>query len=227
MDTETVGKTIGMAAALYPVSKGVASWMTGKTSQMREEFRFANEFLSAVSGRNALHPYALVKGYQALAGSTRVTIAEVEYLLSLEDFPNRLKDFVLGYSYVQHLITDGNSEISFRSKFMPKWPRLWRKAIYFLGYIVFAFAALSPFLFAKPLSLSFWVVGSFLALTLPTLGVYAVLSLMAALKLAGAERLVKLQRCRPPPGSQTANPTIERTASSGPRTLAVTARVKP
>jgi hypothetical protein len=205
LDIETIAKFIGMLGVLYPIGKGIREWMNGKTSKMREEYRFAQEFLSATNEQDPHHPFALEKGYQALAGSRRVTVPEIKYLLDLEESPSRLKDFVLGYSYLQHLCTGGENEISFRAKYIPKWTRLWRKVVYFIGYVGLALAALSPFLLAGPLGLSLHIVGASLALTLPTLGTYAVLSLMAALKLVSAERLVKLQRLRSNARPQMAN----------------------
>lgn len=213
MDTETIGKIVGIAAALYPIGKGVAGWMTGKTSQMREDFRFAHDFLSSISGgRDSIHPFALEKGYQALAGSRRITIPEAEYLLSLEDSSNRLKDFVLGYSYVQHLNTSGENEISFRSKYMHRWARQWRTWAYFIAYAALALAAFSPFILAAPLQLSFSTVSISLLFTLPTLGTYSVMSLMAAIKIASAERLVTLQCKRQGSRPKRANTFLQRSA---------------
>jgi hypothetical protein len=198
---EMAGKIVGLLCAIYPIGKGIIEWVYGRTSRMREEYRFAKEFLSAINGQVPVHSFALEKGYQALAGSKRITISEAQYLLSLENSASRMEDFVLGYAYIQHLVAGGGNEISFRTKFVTDFSRLWRKIVYFFGYVVWFFAAFSPFIFAGPLRLSPSVVLVSLALTLPTLGAYAVFSLTAAFKLMSAERLIKLQR-RMPAGSE-------------------------
>ncbi|MDR1967467.1 MAG: hypothetical protein LBQ32_02070 [Burkholderiaceae bacterium] len=197
MDLEAwniVGRLVGMLVALYPIGKGIAEWMNGKTSKMRDEYRFAMEFLSAINDQKPLHPFVLEKGYQALAQSRRITIPEAQYLLNLENSPSRLKDFVLGYYYVQHLSTNGDNEISFRMKFVTDWSRRWRKGVYLIGYVVLGVAAFSPLILAAPLGASRFIVISTFAQTLPIFGICAVFSIMEAVKIVSAERLVKLQR---------------------------------
>ena len=196
VDIETVTKIIGVLGVLFPIFKGTSEWMNGKTSKMREEYRFSKEFLTTASSGESLHPFVLEKGYQALAGSRNVTIQEVQYILELEDSPSRLNEFVKGFKYIQHLSISGQNEISFRRKYMSNWSRMWRKSFYFFAYGLFFFLAFFPFIFAGPLAISVPTMLKTLVFTIPTLGAYAALSVVEGIKIASAERFIKMQRRR-------------------------------
>ncbi len=67
--------------------------------RLREEYRFAREFLTDLMSPAGMHPFVRRKGYQAIAGDTRLSAAEIEYLLNLDDGARALKDYVLGRKY--------------------------------------------------------------------------------------------------------------------------------
>ncbi|WP_298776295.1 hypothetical protein [uncultured Shewanella sp.] len=82
----TLGSLIGIAYKIYS---------TQQTS-MREEYEFAKAFLT----ENNLHPFALQKGYQAIAGSKDIDLKVIKYILELKDSPKALRTFVAAKRYL-------------------------------------------------------------------------------------------------------------------------------
>jgi hypothetical protein len=151
MDLETVIKVITLVAAMIGAGKIFYDADTGRRTRNREEYLFAKKFLLELHGAPPLHPFLKEKGYQAIAGDSNVTSAEVEYLLSLQHPDTALRDYVLGKNYVEHLPKDGNHEMAFRGRYRHTWYRGWLKIFYFIMYFVSIFFALVPFLFFREL----------------------------------------------------------------------------
>lgn len=129
--------------------KLIIEFLRGRHGHLREEYRFAQEFLSDLAANPKMHPFLLQKGYQAIAGDTRLSAAEIEYLLTLQDAPRALKDFILGRPYLNYLATASGTKIVLKNQFQGRWPRLWRKGVSFALYLGCYFLGVSPIYLAK------------------------------------------------------------------------------
>lgn len=190
MEIETILRFLMAVAAIIGTGRVIYEIMIGKKSRLRDDYKFAKEFLSDLKEKPDLHPFAIEKGYQAIAGSTTLKSEEIAYLLSLENPGKCLKDYVLSKKYLQHLNTSGDLQLSFSEKYSASWARNWRKALYLTLYFGLAFAALSPLILAKagvtkPVQLL-----TFLAITVPFFGFYAWASLRSFTQIYRGEKLI-------------------------------------
>lgn len=176
---------IGAAKILYEIS-------IGRKSQLREEYKFAKDFIVEVNSNQSMHPYVREKGYQALAGDSQLVAEEVEYLLSLQMPALALHDYVLGREYLEHLPYVEKLQIAFKGKYHKQWSRSWRKYVYIALYAVFFFLSFAPLftksLFKTPSDVLF----SFIV-CLAVFGPYAWFSLKGATRIYRAEKLVQRQ----------------------------------
>jgi hypothetical protein len=119
----------------------------GRRGRMREEYKFAKEFLDQVKD-GGMHPFVREKGFQAIAGDARLRGEEVEYLLSLEEPARALKDYVIGRPYLEHVGGEMVS-IRFKGKYQRTWYRKFR--LYSSGslYVVLVLLAFSPLFLSK------------------------------------------------------------------------------
>lgn len=193
MEVETIFKFLGAVAAIIGAGRVIYEVTVGKKSRLREDYKFAKEFLNDLKVNPDLHPFAIEKGYQAIAGSTVLKSEEIAYLLSLENPGKCLKDYVLSKNYLQHLNTSGDLQLSFSEKYAAPWARKWRKAWYLTLYFGLAFASLSPLFFVergitKPVQLL-----TLLAFTISIFGFYAWESLKSFARIYRGEKLVQNQ----------------------------------
>ncbi|CDY78893.1 hypothetical protein BGLT_01624 [Caballeronia glathei] len=160
---------------------------------MREEYRFAKEFLLDQEKIPAMHPFMREKGYQAIAGDARLSADEIEYLLSLRGASRALRDYTLGRGYLRHLPQQGNLQVQFKEKYQSIVARRVRKYWFVAAYAVLSFLGFFPFVFSR---IFFHNPGDMLFATGVTLLVFlpsAWLSLRSAIRLDRAEKLVKHQ----------------------------------
>ena len=136
MQLETIIKIITTIVAIVGVGKTFYEMRTGNKSRLREEYKFAKDFLEELNNNPNLHPFALEKGYQAIAGSTTVSTKEIAYLLSLKNPGKCLNDYLLGKQYLSKLNTDSDFQLYFSKKYSTLWSRKWRKGLYFALYFV-------------------------------------------------------------------------------------------
>jgi hypothetical protein len=194
MDTETIFKFFGAMAAIIGAGRVIYDITVGNKSRLREDYKFAKEFLHDLKESPDLHPFAVEKGYQAIAGSTALKTEEIAYLLSLENPGKCLKDYVLSKEHLQHLNTSGDLQLFFAEKYSTPWARTWRKALYLTLYLVLSLAALSPLIMVKagitkPIQLV-----TLLAFTITIFGYYAWVSLKAFARIYRGEQLVQNQK---------------------------------
>lgn len=168
-----------------------------KKSTLREEYKFAREFLDDTS-KEKLHPYTLGKGYQAIAGTTAVKALEIEYILALENPIQCLNDFVLSKQLFERLDTDGDFKLIFKDKYKSDFSRRWRKIMYLSLYFILALAALSPWILSSVFKLEILKFLALLVFTVPVLGFYAWMSLQAYSKLIRSEHIFNNQRQHTP-----------------------------
>jgi hypothetical protein len=166
---------------------------TGKRGRLREEYKFAKEFLTDVMDKS-MHPYLREKGYKTLAGDERLTGDEVEYLLTLKNSEQALKDYVLGRPYLRLLSKVGNLQIEFQEAYRNSWMRWVLKGLYLIAYCVLWLLASAPIILSKSVSRHPTIVLATTAVTLTFFGPYAVLALKASVRIHRAEKLLSNQK---------------------------------
>ena len=193
MDYELIYRLATLALGAIATWRVVVELIRGRHGSLRDEYRFARDFLQDLKANPGMHPFLKQKGLQAIAGDTSLSTSEVEYILGLRDSPQALKDYVLGRPYLDHLATAGAKQIAFKGNYSKLWSRRWRKALYLLLYTILYLAAVAPLLL-----LSFKVVqpgqaalafACSLVVFLPP----AFLALRAGVRIARAEELVRSQ----------------------------------
>ncbi len=191
--------------------------LTSQPGRLREEYRFAKEFLLDQDKVPAMHPFMREKGYQAIAGDTRLSADEIEYLLSLQGASRALRDYTLGRQYLRHLPQQGNLQVQFKEKYESIVARRVRKYWFLAAYAALSFSGFFPFVFSRVLfrdpSDMLFVTGVTLLVFLPS----AWLSLRSAIRLDRAEKLVQhqakhTQRIVVEPSSENRSPSpLDRT----------------
>jgi hypothetical protein len=189
MDISTIIKSIAAIATLVGAGKAYYDLIAGKSVRLRDDYRFSREFLNDIQ-KGDLHPYSIEKGYQALANSTVVSTSEIEYILTLENPVKCLRDYVLAHHYLEKISVDGNHKISFKQKYVSKWPRLWRKILHIVLYGAFAFLAFTPLIFGKMLDLQLSQIVIAQCIAFPCFGMYAWFSLKSFARIFRGENIV-------------------------------------
>jgi hypothetical protein len=197
MDIDLLAKLGALAIGAVSTLKLAYDWLYGRQGRIREEYKFAREFLADLERAPKMHPFLREKGYQAIAGDTRLAAGEIEYLLTLRDSPRALKDYVLGRPYLQHFATAGEKQLAFSPKFRSRWPRLWRKLWYLTLYFLFFAGAFLPLLLpalkALPPGQALVLFAFSFVLFVPP----GFLALRAGVRIARAEALVEHQHKNP------------------------------
>lgn len=165
----------------------------GKRGRMRDEYKFAREFLRDVKHHPDLHPYLKEKGYQAIAGDTQMRADEIEYLLSLTRPERALRDYVKGRKYLDHFPQSGNLQINFKRKYVSSWSRQWRMVIYLIMYMALVLLAFGPMLFSGYLKMPFAETLLGFALCLVVFGPLAWMAVQAGASIYRAQVLVANQ----------------------------------
>lgn len=193
MSFETIIKLFGAIAAVISAGKIIYEITAGMKSRLRDEYKFAKEFLADVKNVPDLHPFTLEKGYQAIAGTTTLKTEEVSYILSLKNPVQCLKDYALSKGYLEHLNTTGDLQIAFADKYKSNWSRGWRKTIYVILYFILAFLALFPLVFSSYFHFTPKQGVGLLVFTIPVISPYAWLSLKSSIRIYRGEKLVNNQ----------------------------------
>ncbi|WP_145927148.1 hypothetical protein [Jeongeupia sp. USM3] len=194
MDIETISKMVALVVAIAGVGWRMLDFIYSNKSRLREEYKFARDFFEDLTSQRALHPFVIEKGYHAISGTTAIKGEEVAYILTLENSAQFLRDFVLSRKYLDYLNSAEYSQIVFARKYQNRWSRTWRKGIYFSGYVVFAFSALSPLVLATTLAFQSKQLFGFLAFTLPVFGWLAFDAIRSFARIYRGEKLVASQQ---------------------------------
>lgn len=193
INADIIIKFATFALGLFGAVKVYQEISVSRRNKMREEYKFARDFLDEVKSNGNFHPFALEKGFQAIAGDSELRSEEIAYLLSLREPDRALRSYVLGRHYLQHLPHSGNLQISFRQKYLNPWSRRWRKWLYTALYGVLTFGAAAPLIFSRYISKDLTTVLTTFLVTSAILFPYGVLFLRAAVKIQRAESLVENQ----------------------------------
>lgn len=193
INVDTVIKFATFLLGLFGTAKVYQEISFGRRNRMREEYKFAREFLGDVKNKKDLHPFSLEKGFQAIAGDNKLRSEEIGYLLSLREPDRALRSYVMGRPYLQHLPNSGNLQVSFRKKYSRPWARRWRKWLYTALYGVLVFGAAAPLIFSRSISRDPTTIFTLFLITSVTFFPYGIAFLRAAAKIHRAEDLVKNQ----------------------------------
>jgi hypothetical protein len=178
-----IGAIIGVAKIIYELS-------SSSKLKLREEYKFAKEFLTDLDEEIPPHHLAIERGYYALAGTSSIQVSDIKYLITLSNPDKSLRDYALSRKYVE--LNKKLHKIDFRSKYQSNFSRIWRKSFYIFIYILASLLAMSPILLAAPLNLG----PKFMLLalvTIPGCGFFAFDALRSAMKIMRGEALVKEQ----------------------------------
>lgn len=193
MNLDLIAKLGALALGAISTLKLTYDWLYVRKGRLREEYKFASEFLRELNQNRDMHPFVKQKGYQAIAGDTRLSANEIEYLLTLNDSAQALRDYVLGKPYLTHFATAKEAQITFLPKYKSRWPRLWRKLGYLLLYFLFFMGAFAPIYLSAFKSLQPTQALLLLCFTFPLLVPPGFLALRAGVRIARAEVLVTNQ----------------------------------
>lgn len=186
MEFEIIIKFVVAACTVIGAGKIFYEIKIERKSRLREDYRFAKDFLEDIKNNPNLHPFAVEKGYHAIAGSVYLKSEEVAYILSLKNPGKCLNDYVFSKKYLKLIDTDGNFCLKFYDKYSSPWFRRLRKAFYLFLYFVFAFIALSPFVISSILEIMLFI-------TLPVFGYFALSFLNSFIQIGLAEKLINNQ----------------------------------
>jgi hypothetical protein len=140
-----------------------------------------------------MHPLLKTKGYRAIAGDNTLDPGEIEYLISLEDPDQTLRDYVRGRPYLTHDPSLTSRQVAFKPKYAGRFARRWRIVLYFTLYATFAFAALAPLWFGKYWFKTVPQMLTAFAISATIFGFFAWQSLSTAVKIGRAAKLVARQ----------------------------------
>ncbi|TMP87265.1 hypothetical protein CWC05_09235 [Pseudoalteromonas ruthenica] len=193
---ELIIKAVSFFGSLIAIWRVFFSMKKASQKQLKDDFQFAKGFLPEA---DSMHQYTKIKGYQALAGSESVYANEVEYILTLENPVQCLKDFVLSKQLFQRDKYTTSFKFKFRGRYALKPYRTILAIWYFFWYVVTAFIAVSPLILPGFITSGIEQGAIYAMFTLPLGGFYAWLSLTALLKLVRAKRLMDTQARRVSP----------------------------
>ncbi|RUS67269.1 hypothetical protein CUZ56_01212 [Saezia sanguinis] len=191
MNTEIIFKLITVLLGSFTLMKLFIDASRGRKSHMREEYKFAKEFLNDVKNNKEMHPFAIEKGFQAIACEQWIEAKEVDFVISLEEPTRSLNDFIQGNRYIELKEDKNGQQIVFKQKYQAIWHRRWRKLVALLLYFCFCLLALSPWLLLPYITMNIGTAVILLLVTIPVFGSYAYMCLSWGTRVLAAERLVK------------------------------------
>lgn len=195
MDFGEVIKVAVSAGAFVGVLGGLGrfAWERSLSSKvkLRDEYRFAKEFLNDIDENPRMHPLVVERGYYALAGTMDLKVQEIKYLIGLEGPGGRLKDYVGARKYLDLNLV--SNRVDFKEKYRGKFARRIRMVFYGFMYFYFAVLAILPLW-----SSSFFGVAPIFMLlavaTIPFFGLLSADSLIRVVRILDAQRLVRDQK---------------------------------
>lgn len=193
MEIETILKISSFSIGTITVGLAIWNAAQGHRKNLKDEYTFARDFFEYIE-RSKPHPLVRERGYQAVAGDSKITAMEVEYLLELTPSGKALRLYARGKKYLTHISTAGRFQVQYRAKYRNRLARLSRKIVYFVVYMISVFLSVLPLLFsARRLEEA----GNILSNTIISCFVFlpiAFFVLREAVKISQAEELIEVQR---------------------------------
>jgi hypothetical protein len=154
MDDDVI-RVITTIIALVGAWKAINDAVGGRWSRIREEYRFAKEFIDDIEVNENIHPFLKEKGYRAIAGDATVDPDDIQYLLSIENPELSLRYYMLGRRYLVLSKYTENVRFVFRKRCQGAFSRGWRKKLYYFLFLVFFVLIPSPMLIPTIMKFSF------------------------------------------------------------------------
>lgn len=191
MDIEVIGKIAAIAFGAITAGVAIVTQLKGRKSQLREEYKFAKEFIADLSGVASDSEFLRQRGSHALTGDASLEFRTLEYLWQLENPSQAIHDYSLGFKYLEHRrTTSANPPIQFIRPYHELWRRHTLKAWYLLLYVATYSLACSPILLHV---LDLWGKSSPFPALLVTCAIFlpfAFMSLKARVRIQRAEHLI-------------------------------------
>jgi hypothetical protein len=196
LNLEFIVKALAGIVSAVAIFKNWSEILFNGRKKLYEEYKFSSDFLRRTAEQEKLHPFALEKGYQALAGTKDITGNEVEHILKLENPVKGLNDFVMGKKYLKIITIANQHPFEFKAKYRKKVTRTSLKYFYYILYGVNFVIAISPFFFEglKGPILSEGI--KLLFVSIPVYGYFAFLAIRAGVQIQCAESLVQDSKMR-------------------------------
>lgn len=188
-----VGAAVAIATSMFTLWQLAKNDRQGKWGRMREEYKFAKEFLVELQTTPVMSDFQKAKGYQAISGFQGMGVKEGDYLMSLKEPARAMDRYVLGFDYVEHNPARETEQIQLLKKYQPKLARNWRKAFYIATYAMCVFFAVAPLLTARFFGTQWGVLAMSVVTCLIVFIPGAWVSLQSLAKIIAAERLVNNQ----------------------------------
>lgn len=195
MLTDNIVKAVGMTVPILMFGKFIYDVVQSKRSGIQQDYKIAKDFLEDSSKNPEMHHFVIERGYQAIAGTSNITVPEAKYLLSLENPNASLKNYLSARTYVEFINNENeNQKIQFLKKYQSQFSRSWRRGLYFLLYIVSTFLTVMPIFFFRVFTPD-PAHGIVIAIIfLSSFGFLTFFSLKEYYNLKNIEKLVKNQR---------------------------------
>jgi hypothetical protein len=197
MEIEFWAKLAAIVVGAVTAWNVVVSLLRGRKSQAREEYRFAREFLSDLKGVAKESAYLKQKGCYALVGDTSLEHETLEYLLGLNNPAQSIRDFSLGYEYLEHVVTDPHMQVRFKRRYANDRRRYAMRWSLLILYVLTYLLAFSPLLLH---TFGVWGPSSPFPSFIFTATVFlpaAFFAVKSGVRLERAEKLVTYQAARP------------------------------
>lgn len=105
-------------------------------TKYQDRYRLSKEFLSEYYNGTPMHPRLKQLGFFAIAGTDKVSVQDMEYLLRLKDSEKATQRFVSGLRYLQLVELNGKKRIDFK----PWVNRAWLRTALTFGGVFLYFA---------------------------------------------------------------------------------------
>lgn len=195
---ELAAKAIGLLGSIFTAYKLLLEVVLNRKPRLREEYKFAKEFLADVATSTQPHPYLVEKGFAAVSGQVNLTAAEILYLLAQ---PNPSLSFKRYSAARQRYVEYSESEqrVNYKGKYSDAGKRKWAKGLNFGGYFIHAMLAFAPLFFASDLFGKNWQMAVvFILMFLVAFGPQAIMCMIEFGRIKKGEKLVESQ-CLPKP----------------------------
>lgn len=207
MDADLLSKWVPIASSIFFAGAtlwlGIRQYFLVDKTALREEYKFAKNFFEEFNEnpqdpsaplRLPMHAFARQKGFQAIAGSSRIKPSVVQHLMSFIDPVSSLQDYSIGKSFLTYSPANTQQQFDFTG-WTVATPR--RRKLFL--WMLFGFFLVSYMMAASPYflwSLALLPASKALALalfTVPVFGYFALISLFTSRQLNAAKRLIEAQ----------------------------------
>lgn len=174
----------------------IKQFLMGRRGGLREEYKFAKNFLDDLANEPNMHIFARQKGFQAIAGDPRLPTALTEHILKLSNPVVALQDYVFARGYLKFHPDIEIRKIDFRSFSSKPKIRKYLGNLYFTAFLICYLIVVSPYFFWAFNLLSPVNAAKFFVVVLPFL-LLAIWAARENMQLRRAEKLVEMQLSPP------------------------------